>query len=494
MVIIMNLLYEHSQTMPDKKCINSFTYRQVYIEADRLAARLKKYIGNNRRVAIISKNSVKFAMMLLALMDLEVETLLLNSMLKDKEIKEQIDELDISVVFSSDHRYISFEEVSTTKIKESSNEELSNIINNDINYNETNQNKNNHDKNNKHKDNNHKDDKVIFIMNTSATTGKFKSVPITKNQIMSHVQISKESLGSFKNDNWLLVLPMFHVGGLMVLLRSLYNGTGITIMENFQEQKTINLINGCKVNMVSMVPTMLRRIIDKIEKHNLRVMLLGGEFIEDDLINRAIRLNIPIYKSYGMTETASQVVNFNVLDNLNKLKSVGKPMLDVDIKINTDNFYEHTEDGYIAGEITIKSPTLMKGYLNKDRSSRYFNTGDIGYFDEEGFLYILDRRSNLIISGGENIYPCEIENILYNNPHVKECAVISRKDTKWGCVPILYIVTMLSKNQILEYLTSQLANYKIPKEIIFLDDLPKNDTGKIIKKALRSNQYDNKES
>ncbi|QUH30466.1 o-succinylbenzoate--CoA ligase [Vallitalea guaymasensis] len=476
----MNQLYKHSQTMPDKKFINSLTYRQVYTETNKLTIKLKKYIGDNNRVAIISNNSVEFAMMLLALMNLEVETLLLNSMLKNKEIKEQIDELDISVIFSSDNRYISFKEVFGTQITEPYESDITNVhIDGNMN---------------KYKDENYESDKVLFIMNTSATTGRFKSVPITINQITSHVQASKKSLGYCPDDNWLLVLPMFHVGGLMVLLRSLYNGTAITILEKFDEDKVIYLINNNKVNMVSMVPTMLRRIIDRIEKHNLRVMLLGGEFIEDDLINKSVKLNVSIYKSYGMTETTSQVVNFNVLDNLDKLKSVGKPMEHVDIKINTDKFLEHTKDGYPAGEITIKSSMLMKGYLNKDGLSGYFCTGDIGYFDDDGFLYILDRRSNLIISGGENIYPKEIENILYNNPHVNECAVISKRDSKWGYVPVLYIVTVLSEDNIIEYLKSQLANYKIPKEIIFRESLPKNSTGKIMKKALRSCEYEDKES
>ena len=474
MVIIMNQLYKYSQSIPDKRFINSLTYKQVYIKTSELTIKLRKYIKDNRRIAIISSNSVEFAMMLLALMNLEVEILLLNSMLKSKEIKEQIKELDISVVFSNDDRYISFQEVLNTQIPRDYTEDITKIMN----------------KNN----NNYQKNRIVFIMNTSATTGKFKSVPITKDQIINHVRSSRQSLGYNKNDNWLLVLPMFHVGGLMILLRSLYNGTRITILESFNEEKVIYLINKKKVNMVSMVPTMLRRIIGKIQKHNLRVMLLGGEFIEDELINRSVKLNIPIYKSYGMTETTSQITNFNVLNNLDKLKSVGKPMEYVDIKINTEQFIERTKEGYIAGEITLKSPMLMKGYLDKESISGYFNTGDIGYLDKEGYIYIMDRRSNLIISGGENIYPQEIENILYNNPYVKECAILSKKDSRWGYVPVLYIVTKLSKEDIVNYLKTQLANYKIPKEIIMKDKLPKNHTGKIMRKALRGCEDENKKS
>ncbi|NFN86103.1 o-succinylbenzoate--CoA ligase [Clostridium sporogenes] len=463
----MKWLYNNSQSIPDKRFINSLTYRRVYLKTMELSMKIKKFIGSEKRIAIISNNSQEFALMILALMNLKVETLLLNSKLKKQEIEEQLKGLEISLVFSEDNSFISFCKVFNTEIEE--NEKIEHDF-----YDE--------------------EDRTVFIMNTSATTGKFKSVPISLSSIKRHVSASKEALGYSEGDNWLLVLPMFHVGGLSILLRSLYNGTSATIVNKFNENEILNLISNCEVNMVSMIPTMLRRIIDRIENHDLRVMLLSGEFIDDELVKKCIRLNIPVYKSYGMTETTSQIVSFNVTKHLEKLKSVGKPLNSVEIKIDCSNFLEYTKDRYIIGEITVKAPMIMDGYINKEKVSSYFNTGDIGYLDKDGFLYVLDRRSNLIISGGENIYPLEIENILYNNPKIKECAIVSKKDLKWGQVPILYAVTTLTSEQIIEYLKHNLANYKLPKKIIFRESLPKNSTGKIQKKFLRGEVDENQKS
>lgn len=465
----MNWLYEHSQNIPDKRFINNLTFKQVYLKTMQLSIRLKEIIGNEKKVAVISNNSQEFALIILSLMNLNVETLLLNSKLKKDEIEKALKNLNINLVFSEDNRYISFKEVFNEKgIKEE-------VFEKEIGENGI-----------VEIDAFKQEDRVLFIMNTSATTGEFKSVPIRLSSIKSHVIASKKALGCREDDNWLLVLPMFHIGGLCVLLRSLYNGTNVTILESFKEDEVLRLINNCNVNMASMVPTMLRRIIDRIYSHKLRVMLLGGEFIEDELVKKSVNLNIPIYKSYGMTETTSQVVSFNVIENIEKLKSVGKPLETVEIKICKSSPLEYTEEGYLIGDIKLKTPMLMKGYINKKNISGYFNTGDIGYLDNDGFLYILDRRSNLIISGGENIYPLEIENVLYNNPNIEECAIVPKKDKKWGEVPVLYVVTNLTFDEIIAYLKEHLANYKLPKEIIFMDSLPKSSTGKILKKFLRS--------
>lgn len=455
----MNWLYEHSKRTPNKIFINKLTYRDVYVKTIVLAIKMKKFIGNENRIAIISNNSIEFALFILASMNLEAEVLLLNSRLKRSEIEERIMELNISVVFSEDDSFISFNKVF--------NSEADNNISLQSNLKED-------------------DNRVLFIMNTSATTGRFKSVPIRLGVIKNHVEASKDALGYSQNDNWLLVLPMFHIGGLSILLRSLFNGTAITIVNKFKEDTVLKHINSRNINMISMVPTMFRRIIDGIEDHNLRVMLLSGEFIDDELVRRAIKINIPVYKSYGMTETTSQIISFNVMNNIDKLKSVGKPLKFVEVKIQPGKSKEYTNEGYLIGEVLLKAPMIMKGYIGRDEICGYFNTEDIGYLDNDGFLYILDRRSNLIISGGENIYPLEIENILYKNKKIKECAIVAKKDKKWGQIPVLYVVSHMTEDEIIEYLKKYLANYKLPKKIIHKESLPKNATGKIVKKLLGS--------
>lgn len=443
----MNWLKQHNIKNPNKKFINNLTFSEVYERVIELAQKLSFYVKNEKRVAIYSNNSVDMALFFLALQFLEKEVLMLNTRLVDGEIKNQLEALEIQIVFSYDNRFISFAEVHQSEKRDIKLAE-------DFNQEST-----------------------AVIMNTSATTGKFKSVPIKWKQFYSHVRASQKGIGVTKEDNWLVILPMYHISGLTILMRSLYNGTELTILEKFNEEQVIELIESGKINMLSIVPTMLNRIIDRIDKHKLRVILLGGEFIPKALVEKSIIRSIPIYKTYGMTETTSQSTTFSVLEHPEKIDSVGLPLENVEILIKSSD-----EKG--IGEVYIKSPMLMDGYIGKEKVCGYLNTEDMGYIDEDGFLFILDRRKNIIISGGENIYPREIENILYNHPKVKECAVVGKKDEKWGQIPIIYIVSSLEKDEILEYLSNKLAKYKLPKEIIYLDELPKNAVGKILKKNL----------
>lgn len=444
----MNWIKKHNLEKPNKKFINNLTFREVYENVIDIAKKLYSYVKNERRVAIYSNNSIDMALFFLALQYLEKEVLMINTRLTDEEITKQLKKLNIEVVFSYDNKFISFKEV-----YQSEKEDIQLVEE----FNE---------------------EKIAVIMNTSATTGEFKSVPIRWKQLYYHVKSSQKSLGVTDKDNWLVVLPMYHIGGLAILIRSLYNGTQITVLEKFDEQQVVKLIESSRINMLSIVPTMLNKVADKIEKHNLRVVLVGGEFVPKVLVEKSIIKNIPIYKTYGMTETTSQSTTFSVLENLDKIYSVGLPLEKVGIKIKNPN-----KKG--IGEVLIKSPMLMDGYIGKENISGYFDTEDVGYIDEDGFLYILDRRKNIIISGGENIYPKEIENILYKHPKINECAVVGKKDEIWGQVPVLYVVSSLDKDAILLYLSNKIAKYKIPKEIIYLDELPKNASGKILKKNLK---------
>jgi len=449
----MNWLEKQSIEKPNNRFINRLTFKEVYERVTDLAKRLYLYVKNQGRVALYSNNSEDMALFFLAFQALEIEVLMLNTRLTDEEITKQLIALNIQVVFSQDNKFISFQEVYQSEKKEGI--KLAEEFN---------------------------PEQIAVIMNTSATTGKFKAVPLRWKQFYAHVKASRKSLGIAETDNWLMVLPMYHISGLTILMRSLYNGTTITIMEKFDEEQVLQLIGNAAINILSIVPTMLNRIIDQIEKHNLRVVLVGGEFIPKALVEKGMRKNIPIYKTYGMTETTSQSVTFSVLKYPEKIDSVGVPLEEVAIHIEDP-------DEYGIGEVLIKSPMLMDGYLGKETISGFFNTEDVGYLDEDGFLYILDRRKNIIISGGENIYPQEIENIMYDHPKVSECAVVGMKDAKWGQIPVLYVVSSLDENAILKYLAKKIAKYKLPQMIFCLDDLPKNSSGKISKKNLLERYY-----
>jgi O-succinylbenzoate-coA ligase len=320
-------------------------------------------------------------------------------------------------------------------------------------------------------------EKVFCIINTSATTGKFKSVPVRWSQIESHVKASAKVLGVEEDDNWLVVLPMFHVSGLSIILRTLYNGTRATIREKFSEQVVLEALKTDEVTMVSLVPTVLQRIVERIQAPTLRAILLGGEFIPMPLLQECAQRNLPVYKTYGMSETFAQSTTFSIQEYPNKLASVGYPLQGVTIEIRNPD-----EEG--VGEVWLSSPMLMKGYLNKEPIKGAFNTDDIGYVDKNGFLYLLNRRKDIIISGGENIYPKEIEDVLYEMNGINECAVIPITDSKWGQVPVLCVVTNRSEEDISQYLLSRLAKYKVPKRMIYFDALPKNSMGKILRQDL----------
>ncbi|KAF1084232.1 2-succinylbenzoate--CoA ligase [Sporotomaculum syntrophicum] len=444
----MNWLRMQALQKPNKKFINELTYKEIDAQVTDLAGRLYHYVKDQRRVALFSHNSEEMALFFLALQAMQVEVLMLNDHLVPEEIEKKLKSLSIRVVFSQDDSFISFNEV-----LQSDNRENVQFAG-DFNL-----------------------EQIAVIMDTSATSGEFKSVPLRWKQFYAHVQASQKSLGMTEEDNWLLVLPMYHISGLTILLRSLYNGTSVTLMEKFDEKRILQLIEAGTVNMLSIVPTMLNRIVERINEHHLRVVLVGGEFIPKPLVETCLTKKLPIYKTYGMTETTSQTTTFCVLDAPLKLDSVGLPLPGVTIRI------AHPDEAGV-GEILIQSPMLMDGYLGQAPVAGFFNTQDIGYVDKDGYLYVLDRRKNIIISGGENIYPQEIENVLYAHPAISECAVVGMKDGKWGQVPVLFVVSLLDERSIINYLAKRIAKYKLPKRVIHLAELPKSATNKILKKNL----------
>ena len=461
----MEWLRYGKQYYPNRICMNNYTYQDIYSAVVNVATRLQTL--SDTRIAIVSDNSVTMAVYLLAAMLVRKEVLLLNVHLTAREIENQLCQLHITTVLHSAKRRTQVP-ASVIAIEFESVEAMLHDIAEDT------------------FDWTFADNDIAAIMNTSATTGQFKSVPLRWSQIKSHVQASQEVLGRSEQDNWLMVLPLFHVSGLSILMRSLYNGTAMTIMESYDEEQVLQCIHDGRINMMSLVPTILKNLEPRITHHQLRVILLGGEFIPRPLVDACVEKQLPIYKTYGMTETFSQSVTMPVLLNLNKLDSVGKPLPGMTVHIVNPDV-----DG--VGEIHLNGPMVMRGYINREPIHGDFNTDDMGYVDEDGFLYILNRRTDLIISGGENIYPKEIEDTVYAMQGVKECAVIPVADTKWGQVPALFVafddIDALGtdlKMIVRDYISSKLAKYKVPKYITIMDALPRNGTGKIMRKSLAS--------
>ena len=458
----MDWLRYGAEHYPNRICINEYTYNDIYRGVVHVARKLEPLQAS--RIAILSDNSVMMAIYVLATMVVHKELLLLNVHLKPKEIESQLAQLDVTTVLHSVERREQLTNSISTIVFESLERILSDEEADDT------------------FDWTFEDRDIAIIMNTSATTGQFKSVPLRWGQIRAHVQASKEVLGKTEQDNWLMVLPLFHVSGLSILLRSLYNGTAVTILPKYDEAQVLKLIESENINMMSLVPTILTQLEPKITHHKLRVILLGGEFIPMALIDACEKKSLPIYKTYGMTETFSQSVTFSVLDYPHKRDSVGKPLPGMQVRIDKPD-----ADG--VGEIHLTGPMVMTGYIDKEPIDGDLNTDDIGYVDEDGFVYILNRRKDLIISGGENIYPKELEDLVYTLPSVKECAVVPVPDPKWGQVPALFVAfhdgESMTADAILSFMTNSLAKYKIPKYVKILPALPRNGTGKIVRNELR---------
>ena len=527
----MKWLYERAHIHRDKLFLNEFTYGDVLDLTIATAKRLAPHLRGESRIALWAENSVSMAIQVFALSALGIETVLLNTNLTEREVSEQMTSTDVSTLLMSEKmaQILRTQKADCDiQITDSSSFEysysqqgrqylcFSTCIDSDFNcispihiardfksdsanivchasitiYNEENPsmdsfiNRCNHlgdieDSTDceSNLDWNPSEDEIFCIINTSATTGKFKSVPVRWSQIEAHVKASANVLGVEEEDNWLVVLPMFHVSGLSIILRTLYNGTRATIREKFSEQVVLEALETEEVTMVSLVPTVLQRIVERIQAPTLRAILLGGEFIPMPLLQECVQRNLPVYKTYGMSETFAQSTTFSVQKYPHKLASVGYPLEGVTIEIRNPD-----EEG--VGEVWLSSPMLMKGYLNKEPIQGAFNTDDIGYVDKDGFLYLLNRRKDIIISGGENIYPKEIEDVLYGMEGILECAVIPVPDPKWGQVPVLCVVTNRSEEDISQYLLSRLAKYKVPKRIVYYDTLPKNSMGKILRQEL----------
>jgi len=303
---------------------------------------------------------------------------------------------------------------------------------------------------------------IACLLLTSGTTGMPKITQISiKNMIASHNAWNK-IMEFDKKDIYLNCLPLHHIGGLSIIFRALFSGFKIVIVNSFNEELIVKKMIKYKVNIVSLVPTMLSRILqvesnDNLDKR-LRAIILGGSNCSSALIKRAIKKNFNIYKSYGMTESSSGISGFWVKEYMSHLDSSGIPHDQIKYKI-------------IKDEILIKGPSIIEKYYDGPIIKDWYCTNDIGYIDSEGFLYVLGRK-NQAISGGENIDLKEIEETINKHPKIRKTIVKSIPDDEWGNKIIAYVSSEeLDLSIIKTWLKTKISNHKIPKEFIFIDEI-----------------------
>ncbi|HLQ98076.1 MAG TPA: o-succinylbenzoate--CoA ligase, partial [Candidatus Dormibacteraeota bacterium] len=325
---------------------------------------------------------------------------------------------------------------------------------------------------------------------TSGTTGFPKGVVHTYRNHWSSAIGSALNLGLDANDKWLAMLPIFHVSGLSIFMKSVIYGMPVLLFKKFQVEKVNQAIIEQGVTIVSVVTVMLQQLLEGLGKNqyptSFRCMLLGGGPVPKPLLEKAKDHQVPVFQSYGMTETSSQIVTLSPSDAFRKIGSAGKPLFTAQLDIIDPDI-----EG--VGEIYVKGPMVTKGYYNNLTATtaaihdHWLATGDLGYVDEEGFLYVMDRRSDLIISGGENVYPAEVEAVLTGMNHIKEVGVVGVDDDTWGQVPVAFVVktqASVTAKELIDYAQQKLAMYKVPKQVYFVDQLPRNASNKLMRREL----------
>jgi O-succinylbenzoic acid--CoA ligase len=330
-------------------------------------------------------------------------------------------------------------------------------------------------------------DRLQAIVFTSGTTGYPKGAMLTFANHFWSATASAFHNGINPNDRWLSCLSLCHVGGLSVVFRSCLYGSAVILHDGFNVTAVLRSLEKDKATLISLVPTMLYRLLEAgMGKNNLRLALLGGAAAHPGLVQRALGADVPVAPTYGLTEAASQVATMQPEETVCKPGSVGKPLLFTTVSIWGD---EGPLPAGSPGEIVVNGPTVMSGYVNDVEATgrvlrpEGLRTGDSGYLDEDGDLWLLDRRADLIVSGGENVYPAEVEHVLLQHPGVAAVCVAGIPHPEWGqqvaAVVVPRVKGRLEAADLLAFGRSHLAGYKQPRRIMFADKLPLTGSGKI---------------
>lgn len=340
---------------------------------------------------------------------------------------------------------------------------------------------------------------VIFY--TSGTTGKPKGVMLSGNNVKAVAEIWATAMDITSEDRMHIVAPLFHCAASHVFsIPVIYRGGTIIIEEMFSPERTMRTMEEEKVTIFFGVPAMYNLLLntDKmstLKLPNLRLFAYGAAPMPYELIKKmkALFPDVKLQNLYGQTENSPAATTLKDHYALNKIGSVGEPLPMTEVQV-VDEFGKALPTG-LVGEIVVKGPQVMKGYLkNEEETMRtikngWLYSGDLGRFDEDGLLFIVDRKKDMIIRGGENVYPVEVEEVLYEIPEILEAAVVGIPHPIYGEAPKAYIVCKqgrtLTKDDVTSYCQAKLASYKFPVEVDFINVLPRNASGKVLKNALR---------
>ena len=338
-------------------------------------------------------------------------------------------------------------------------------------------------------------DAVHSALYTSGTSGRPKAALLTHGNLLASAVASAFHVGVRAEDRWLAPLPLYHVGGLSVLIRSTLAGTTAVVHRRFDEGAVSRALREQGVTLASLVPAMLGRLLDHDEGRPpypsaVRAVLVGGAGAPAGLLARAEERGLPVAPTYGLTEAASQVTTLAPGQVRRRPRSSGQPLLGVSVAIDAGG--RRAQPGEI-GEILVAGPTVSPGYLHRPEERReggWLRTGDLGALDADGHLQVADRRDDLVVSGGENVYPAEVEAALAAHPAVTECAVVGLPDERWGQVVVAAVVCAgpdaPAGSSLEAFLRRRLAGYKVPRRIeVWEGPLPRTASGKLLRRRVR---------
>ena len=312
------------------------------------------------------------------------------------------------------------------------------------------------------------------LLYTSGTSARPRGVVLTRGNHGASARGAGQRLGLGASDRWLGVLPLFHVGGLAVLARAVLHGSSVERQPDWDEGRVLTALGGGRITRVSLVATMLRRLLEAgLQKApGLRAALVGGGPVPRDLLDRAVERGLPVLQTYGLTETASMVATLTAREALEARGSAGRPLAGVELRIGK------------GGEILVRGPMVSPRALAADG---WLHTGDAGRLDADGLLWVDGRLGDTIVTGGENVSPSEVEEVLLAHPAVADAGVAGRPHREWGEAVTAWVVTQgkgVGESELVAHCRARLAGYKVPRTVHVVQRLPRNAAGKLLRRAL----------
>ena len=441
-MILDNWLAQRSETCPDRCALLAdelaLTYAELEREATAAARRLAaRGVRRGATVALRLEPGIEYVVLLHALMKLGAVAYPVNTRLTARELEAELDRAEPALVVSGNP------DLGATEA------DLPLLGEHDL-------------------------DALHCRLLTSGTAGEARPVGLTYGNHLWSAVGSAFNLGVEPTDRWLCCLPLFHVGGLAIVMRSVIYGTTAVVHPDFDVERVAASFEGDGVTVVSLVATQLVRLLEAgVDMMPLRAVLVGGGPVPQDVLEEAIGRGAPVVQTYGLTEAASQVTTLSPGDARRKLGSAGRPLLTTHLRIKD-------------GEILVQGPTVAPGAADEDG---WLHTGDLGRIDDEGFLYVTERLGDVIVSGGENVLPVEVEEVLLRHPQVLDAAAVGRADPEWQeavtAVVVLRDGDRVTGEELRRHCAAELAGFKVPKRFEFVSELPRTASGKLMRSALR---------